>query len=278
MSSVRHIDCPSWEHFIQVARLNQDRRKAGDRLYRGHASSQWPLSSKLERWLDEFRHHDKTQAMSSIFADGAPEAFEQGYVERFKNAATGIPNLRSRHFSTEDWWILGRHHGLITRLLDWTWSPYVAAYFAFSEFARLNYEDFAHGSVRPTVSNTIDRVVIWALAPFGKVFNDAEFELITDRQEDFHRQRAQAGVFTRLRHDVHLDIESYLAERGLLEYLERIEIPSIEAGKALHALRLMNISDATLFPDLQGAAGAANAAPVVTHLSGGGVVARITLD
>ena len=106
------------------------------------------------------------------------------------------------------------------------------------------------------------------------LFND-EFQLVTHRREQFHRQRAQAGLFTRLRHDTFLDIESYLTSRDLAHHLERIEIPIGEVGKALNDLRLMNITYATLFPDSDGAALEANLAPIIAQLGWSGVVVRL---
>ena len=129
MSSIRVLECPTWEHFIQLARNDGEGRKAGGRIYRGHADVNWKLSSKFERWLDRWRGYDPDRSVRLIFGPPGPEAIEARYLQRFKDAATGIPHLLTADFTDNDWWILGRHHGLITRLLDWTYSPYNAAFF-----------------------------------------------------------------------------------------------------------------------------------------------------
>lgn len=275
MSEVQLIKCLTWEHFIQVARDTQPGRLAGPKIYRGHADADWKLASKFERWLDQLRGRDSSRDTRCLFGASGPEAFERGYLERFKNAAIGIPQLSTASFTDDDWWILGRHHGLVTRLLDWTYSPYVAAFFAFAEYAQLHFQGFAEGIITEPIKWDTSKVIIWTLAPYNELFQEGECEIITGRKDAFYRQRAQTGLFTRLRHDVHMNMEAYLESKNRAHYLERIEVPTMEIGKALNDLRLMNITYATLFPDIDGAARDANLSPLVTQLRGSGIVVRI---
>ena len=102
-------------------------------------------------------------------------------------------------------------------------------------------------------------VNLWVLLPRLDLFREGEFELVAPKSFSNARQRAQRGVFTRLTHDVHYDVASYLADRGLPDCLSCWEIPGQDALLALSDLNQANITAGTVFPDLQGAAIEANA-------------------
>jgi len=91
--------------------------------------------------------------------------------------------------------------------------------------------------------------------------------LVQDRIQTATRQKAQRGVFTRLTHPDHIDVESHLKSRGLSWCLERFEVPYPQAD-SLADLDSMNINFATLFPDLNGAARQANIRPFIYGMAG----------
>lgn len=274
-NNVQITKCEKWEDFFTHVRYNENGQIVGEKLYRGHAEPTWKLSSKFEREISWAKRDDPSRSVLDIFGPNGwigYETYRDRYLYRFRESSVGMPNLRTEEFTDDELWILGRHYGLITPLLDWTLSPYIAAFFAFIEYAERHWPRFKTGIPDGFFKSDGSYVVVWALATAGNLEKTEEFKIIRKHKDDFYRQRAQRGVFTQLRHDIHLDLESYLKSQHKATYLEKIEIPGEEWGKALNDLELMNIKYDTLFPDLEGASLQANIAPLIKQWNGSGII------
>jgi hypothetical protein len=90
--------------------------------FRGHADENWKLQPSLERLA--LRYDD--------IRGGAESYVLRAFKRRAHHYLRDLPEERE----TLEWLALMRHHGAPTRLLDWTKSPYVAAFFATAEAGR----------------------------------------------------------------------------------------------------------------------------------------------
>ena len=254
----------SWAEFIQSVRSGPIRTHASggqsypfEVLYRGHARPDWHLWSPLDRRLTTLvrRSDGELEYWSARKTKGLAwyDTLCSEILDHFRQGCRGVGGI-DPGTTDDEYWALGRHFGLLTPLLDWTLSPYVAAFFAFAERLR----DMEHGSGAYTVKGNEGSVRVWALSMGEQIEVPGEFEVVRAHPRAAVRQRAQSGLFTRLRSEEYLEVVPYFASRGLTDYLVAFDIPLDAASHAMRDLQLMNITPATLFPDLYGAAWQAN--------------------
>ena len=257
-SRVRVVKCSGWDDFKKRVRVCPREDGTGcnttERIFRGHSYDHFKLSSVWERQLTQIkRYADGPKGWT--FSRRQHERDLVKYIERFKHHSVGLPGVNTTHLTEVDWWALGRHHGLVTPLLDWTKSPYIAVFFAVMDAINM----LSSGEVNIIASENF--VVFGLLAEKQGLFREGEFELAMSRVDQASRQKAQQGMFTLLRADNHIDIEDYLEARGLGWTLTRYEVPKRDTIEILVDLNFMNINHAAVFPDLEGAAMQANIDP-----------------
>jgi FRG domain-containing protein len=127
----------SWEEFQQYAAGFEDpTRKRWDEVwFRGQSDAQWPLHTSLER------RSTKTRAVAdylNLISEIKPaiETFTGGQFsmpDRFglEQACRQYDLFDQKLRECATYMVHLRHGGFPSPLLDWTHSPYVAAYFAF---------------------------------------------------------------------------------------------------------------------------------------------------
>jgi hypothetical protein len=112
------VELSSWRYFSDY--INLELLDYTAYVYRGQAAAKWTLSPTLDRQLSKIG-----KAHSQRVRDTHLNAFQ--FATRGRRGPNPTPIT-----SENEWWALGQHHGLATPLLDWSRSPFVAAFFAFA--------------------------------------------------------------------------------------------------------------------------------------------------
>jgi hypothetical protein len=97
-------------------------------IFRGQSDASYSLSTSLERRI-----------LSKVRGNKPPEqllALERLLTKSFMRSVSLPYTSGVAPSNTLGWWAEMQHYGVPTRLLDFTWSPYVASYFAMEDGSR----------------------------------------------------------------------------------------------------------------------------------------------
>ena len=237
----------SWRDFTNLLESDFFNRHGVQLVFRGHRRHDWGLMPTLGRVTTN---------------DIITELLAEGQLDRFKRAVRGRLNDTALVNEDDELWSVGQHHGLMTPLLDWTYSPYVALFFAFHKEDDRDEKDNPYRAV-------------YVLNKSFLVDNETETGIrVFEPRKDHHgRLVNQAGLFTFSPFDATLEnkLTDVLAdEEGftdeelrsaseeeqpeiLARYICKIYIRNEERDACVRHLRRMNVHHASLFPDLIGA-------------------------
>jgi hypothetical protein len=237
-------------------RVTGRRRDTG--VYRGASDASAPILTSLDRLGGTHPPHTKADLEEHIL---------RNYIRYSRAHATSTP--------TNDWEELfaAQHHGVPTRLLDWTYSPLVAAFFATRPknrhapecdraVWRLDWQrvhrafDFPSIALLPRDLNSIlddgGHATPWEF--FAREAEPA-FACLVEPPSLDQRIVAQAAVFT-LSTDKRHSFGEFLASHDLACALTKYVIPAERVPEIRDQLDLVGVDERRLFPDLDGVAAA----------------------
>jgi hypothetical protein len=253
VDAVPEVRPESWTELLDVLAARDWPQVHGLRerlVYRGLASSARTLRTSLSRLAER------------------PADVEHHLVRNFrKYARSHLPPADSMW----NWLSLGQHHGLPTRLLDWTFSPYVALHFVTHD-ARTFDEDGVvwcvdYGGVHEHLPPKLAEVLgtegadvfttelladtVPDLSAFDALAGDEPFALFFEPPSIDDRIVPQAAVFSVLAGSWD-GLDTWLAAHP--HTARRVVVPADLKWEARDRLDQANVTERVLFPGLDGLA------------------------
>lgn len=259
--SIRESVVTTLGEFVDLVTPREPDRQTGRRrdtgVYRGASEASRPLLTSLDRLGGVNPPHTKVE-------------LEEHILRNFMRYSR--PHLDQAR-SHDEWELLvtAQHHGVPTRLLDWTYSPLVAAFFASRPTDdgreqdravwRLDWQRVHRHFGLPPLALLIDDLDTAFgdgehSSPF-KVFarGDRPFACMIEPPSLDSRIVAQAATFTFMSAR-NVSFDEFLAREGLADTLTRFVIPAADVPRMRDQLDLVGIDERRLFPDLDGVASA----------------------
>ena len=234
-----------WQDFSHLLESDFFNTNGVQFIFRGHRRYDWGLLPTLGRLTEN-------GIVSEELAEKQLGLFRRAVRGRLKDSSLLVEDGQD-----DELWSVGQHHGLMTPLLDWTYSPFVALFFAFAKEDQQGEED-----------NPYRAVYVLNKSFVADDEQCPDIRMLEPRKDDHGRLVNQAGLFTFSPTDATIenklietisDFDEFKeASEGteaavLARYICKIYIKNEDREGCLKSLRRMNVHHASLFPDLLGA-------------------------
>ncbi len=244
---LKTVELASWSDFEEIAKnrlLRETNTMLGGQVfYRGHSNTTWNLETTLERAAGQ---NISVRNYYSIIQRIHPK------IETFTNQKWELPNYEDYIKALEGhptrinnppyiYMTYLRHFGFPSPLLDWSMSPYVAAYFAFRD-----------------TSNTAKSVAIYSIS---RMFHDDQTSISDEAMiystnktpTNNKRHELQQSVYTVCLKEINKQIcyasheDPRLVSEGYGPAIAKYILPASERLIVLKTLQAYNINPYSLF-------------------------------
>jgi FRG domain len=222
----------TWEDFRRFTRELEPYRY----IFRGQTSNKWRLRTSF--------HRTGRASLVKFMLQDIPVLHRH------------LSGMMAHHLDLRDplqnaaFYNLVQHHGYPTPLLDWTYSPFIGAYFAYKGVPRsgMKPEDRVRLFVFDKLRWCQEFETIGLVAPAKLHFTVLE-PLALNNPRVVPQQSVSSVTNIE-------DIEAYLTNREnqvRKQYLRVIDLPASERNAVMQELSLMGITAGSLFPGVDGA-------------------------
>ncbi|MGL0949183.1 FRG domain-containing protein [Vibrio vulnificus] len=222
-------------------------------IYRGQSDHSWLLESSFLRSIGDASKVRKAAGEFSTVRK--PRNYEEVMIERFKSGAHLFLDHLPKNHDVLSWLAVMQHHGAPTRLLDFSFSPYIALYFALEsgcEDAAIYCVD--HASMKRVDDQMFgeNRSEMYEKVMYGEDHNHDMCLFAFEPEFANQRLLAQQGLFVIPNHLAHSH-EVILREYNMSKRsVHKLVIPKELRFEGLRMLHQMNITSSTIYPGLDG--------------------------
>ncbi len=216
-----------------------------DPLFRGHSDAEWHLKTTLERYLKSpcslYQYYRVVHAAKPRIETFTEKAWGIPTVSEYQEWLDNYDPFEVGEFFAYEYMAYLRHHSFPSPLLDWTTSPYVAAYFAFRDISSNSQAVAVFAYVEYTgqgKSSKVSESYIRTLGPYIRshkrhFLQQSKYTICTILSDQGPLYKAHEEAFAHNREDQDL--------------LWKFVIPATERTKALRKLDSYNINAYSLF-------------------------------